>query len=142
MQLVHLVLAERLGREQVQGPGLGILETALQDREVVAEGLSTGGRRDHDLVAASPGMGAGLALVGIEFLDTPRRECIAQTTIHEVRERYGAGCDGIRRMPQGYIVHEGRSVTQTPQQLAQVQDPPLRPPKQGPATTHWRSGRV
>ena len=40
LQTGHLVLAERLGREQVEGSTSGIVQDLLKDGQVVAEGLS------------------------------------------------------------------------------------------------------
>ena len=48
VDLVHLVLGEGLGREEVEGAGLGLFEDLLEDREVVAEGLAARRRGDED----------------------------------------------------------------------------------------------
>ena len=54
VHLRELVLGEGLGREEVQGPRVGLLEHGVEDGQVVAEGLAGGGGRDHDRVEARP----------------------------------------------------------------------------------------
>ena len=51
VQLGELVLRERLGREEVERAGVRVLQDAVEDRQVVAERLARGGRRDDDDVA-------------------------------------------------------------------------------------------
>ncbi len=46
-----LILGQRLGGEQIDGAGVGIIEQRLQDRQVVAQRLARGGaRHDHDVL--------------------------------------------------------------------------------------------
>jgi hypothetical protein len=49
VNLVHLVLSQSLGGEEVEGSGLGAPGDLVQDRQVVAEGFprSRGGDDDH-----------------------------------------------------------------------------------------------
>ena len=47
-ELGDLVLAERLGREQQQGPRRRVVGDRLQDRQRVAQRLARRGRRDDD----------------------------------------------------------------------------------------------
>ncbi len=66
VELRPLVLGEGLGREKVDGPARRIAHDGIQDRQVVAEGLS-GGRGCHDdhVLALLEGL-PGAALVGIK----------------------------------------------------------------------------
>ena len=73
-ELGQLVLGEGLGREQVDGSALGVLEHPLQDREVVAEGFSAGRGRDDRQVPAPPYFGIRLSLVRVESGDPARLE--------------------------------------------------------------------
>jgi hypothetical protein len=61
-----VILGERLGREQVKRLSLRLGGEALEHRQVVAEGLARGGRRDdHDVLAAQRARdGLGLVAVG------------------------------------------------------------------------------
>ena len=51
----RLVLSQRLGGEQVQRPGEGLLDGGFQHRQVVAQGLAAGGAGGHQNVLATPG---------------------------------------------------------------------------------------
>src|SRR5947208_14696494 len=48
MEVGKLVLSKSLGWEEVKSAGVGVLEDGVEDREVVAEGLSRGGGRDDN----------------------------------------------------------------------------------------------
>ena len=52
-ELGHLVLAERLGREEEQRPRRRVVGDGLQDRQGVAQRLARRRRRDHDHVLAA-----------------------------------------------------------------------------------------
>jgi hypothetical protein len=52
VKLVELILGQGLGGEEVHGPRAGVVEQQIEDRQVVAECLAAGGRRDDDDVAA------------------------------------------------------------------------------------------
>ena len=65
----QLVLAQRLGREEVQRASGGILGHRLEDRQVVAQRLARRGRRDDDDVLAGAQRLERLRLVGVEHLD-------------------------------------------------------------------------
>ncbi len=64
-QLRELVLSQGLGRVHIERAPLGMLEQPLQNREVVAERLAAGGRRNHDEVAAVANRVIGVGLVRI-----------------------------------------------------------------------------
>src|SRR5207245_2212507 len=51
-QLRELILGKRFCRIYIEGPSLGVLEQALQNREVVPERLAAGGGCNHDRLAA------------------------------------------------------------------------------------------
>ena len=68
-ELGHLVLAERLGREQEEGARGRIVDDRLQDRDRVAQRLARcGGGDDHDVVAGVDGLHR-LGLVEVRTLD-------------------------------------------------------------------------
>ena len=73
-ELCHLVLAERLGGEQEQGPGRRILGQRLEHRHRVAERLPGRGRRHDDDVLAGVDSFDGIGLVRVRALDAPFRE--------------------------------------------------------------------
>ena len=70
----HLVLAERLGREQEERPRRRVVRDGLQDRHGVAQRLARGGRRDDDHVLARVDRLDRLGLVAVGPLDAARRE--------------------------------------------------------------------
>jgi hypothetical protein len=86
VQLGQLVLGQRLGREEVEGAGVGVLQDPVEDRQVVAEGLARGGRRDdHDVLPRLDPL-VGLALVGVEPLVAPPGERLLQLRVQVRRE--------------------------------------------------------
>src|SRR2546430_3380194 len=54
-ELGELILGERLRREDVERAGRRVLGDRVDDREVVAEGLPAGGRRNDDGVFSGVG---------------------------------------------------------------------------------------
>jgi hypothetical protein len=68
-ELRQLVLGQGLRGKEIDGPPLRIFEQALQDRQVVAEGLAAGGRGNHRQVATVSYCGISLGLVGVESGD-------------------------------------------------------------------------
>ena len=70
VQLGELVLRERLGGEEVERARVRILEHGIQDRQVVAERLAGGRRRDHDEVFSGARKFRRGGLVRIELLDS------------------------------------------------------------------------
>ena len=65
VQLVALILGQRLGREQVQGAGVRVFDALLQDRQVVGQRLARGGGRDQHHVAAGTGQLEAALLMGV-----------------------------------------------------------------------------
>lgn len=70
-QLRDLVLRQRLGRKQVQGPRLRLVRR-LQHRQVVAKRLAGGGWGHHHGMATRAHLIPGRALVAVESLHAPR----------------------------------------------------------------------
>src|SRR5438270_111600 len=68
-ELGELVLRQRLGREEVDRPALGVLQQPLQDRQVVAQRLAARGGGHDDEVIPLPYGGVGLELVRVELVD-------------------------------------------------------------------------
>jgi hypothetical protein len=78
IELGQLVLGEGLGREEVEGPSVGILQDPVEDRQVVAEGLARRRRRhDHD-VAARLDLLVSLPLVRVEPAVAAPDQALAQ----------------------------------------------------------------
>ena len=69
LKLVELILGQRLGGEQVHGARAGVAHQQIQHRQVVAERLAAGGRRDDDDVLAGLNLVEGLGLVRVEPRD-------------------------------------------------------------------------
>ena len=91
-ELGHLVLSERLGREQEQGPRRRIVGDGLQDRQRVAQGFARRGRGDDDHVLAAMGDLDRRRLVGVRPGDPAPAEAVDDARIQpagEVREVRG-----------------------------------------------------
>ena len=81
VQLRHLILRQRLGREQIQRARCRVLQDAIENWQVVAERLARRGRcGDHHLLALGNEI-EGLGLVRVELLDTSRLERRAQARV-------------------------------------------------------------
>ncbi|SPF50822.1 hypothetical protein SBA4_4530003 [Candidatus Sulfopaludibacter sp. SbA4] len=94
LQLVELVLGERLRREEVHGAGAFVAEEQIQDGQVVAEGLAAGGGGDDDHVLAGFDVVEGIGLVDVEARDAALLEGRAQAWVDgggDVREGAGGG---------------------------------------------------
>ncbi len=99
VELGQLVLGQRLRGKEVERPRVGVLEDAVEDGKVVAEGLARGGRRDDDHVLAALDELERLALVAVEALVAPPDERVAQLRVQLPREVHHAGRLG-REVPQ------------------------------------------
>ncbi len=65
VDLVHLVLGEGLGWEEIEGAGLRLFEDLLEDRQVVTESLAARCRGDEDDALALADQIHGLCLVAV-----------------------------------------------------------------------------
>ena len=100
VELGELVLGERLRREEVQGPRVGVLQDAVEDGQVVAERLPGGGGGDDHRVATGLDRVVGLALVRVEALVAARLQRLAELRVEvrrEVREPGGLGREVAER---------------------------------------------
>ena len=97
VQLGELILRQRLGREEIERAGGGVLQDRVQHGRVVAERLSGRGRGDRDDVPSRQDVGEGLRLVGVELLDAAGRERPNQAVVGAGRVRAELGRD--RRQP-------------------------------------------
>jgi hypothetical protein len=70
LQDPELILRERFRRIEVERAGLGILEKARENGNIVAEGLTARGGCDDDDIRAAPQTPHRLDLVHVELLDT------------------------------------------------------------------------
>ena len=98
-ELGQLVLGQGLGRKEVERPPLRILEQALKDGKVVAEGLSAGGGRHDDQVPALPDGAVGVRLVRVEAVDAATGEGGDQT-----RAQLGRKGGKIRRGRRNHVI--------------------------------------
>ena len=114
-ELGHLVLAERLGREEEQRPRGRILGDGLQDRHGVAQRLARRGRRDDDDVRARVDRLDRLGLVGVRAGDAATREPGDDPRIQPVREvgEVGTACRQDRVMDDA--ASDGRLLEQAGQ---------------------------
>lgn len=85
-QLGHLVLGQRLGREQVQRLGLA-LHGGADHRQGVAQRLAAGGGGDDGHVFAPLGGIPCFGLVAVQLLDAPRLQRGGQRGRHIGRDR-------------------------------------------------------
>ena len=118
--LVHLVLAQRLGGEQVERPGLGVLQQRIEDRQVVAQGLARGrGRGHHHRTAGQGGLDRG-RLVDVRPRDAPGLHGADQARVQ--RARPVGVTAGARRdhLPAGDVAQEGLVRSQAVEELGKV----------------------
>ena len=98
-ELRHLVLAERLGREQEQRPGGRVLGDRLERGQRVAQRLARGGRRDDDDVLAGMDGLDRLGLVRVQPLDPApgeaRHDARVQPRRHRGVDRLAWRQDGV-----------------------------------------------
>ena len=80
-QLRELILRERLRRKQIQDPRVAVVEQTLERRQVVAEGLAGGRRRDHDDVLAARDRLPGARLVSVELLDAAGAQRLGEASV-------------------------------------------------------------
>ena len=85
-ELCDLVLAERLGGEQEQGPRRRILSDRLQDGQRVAERLARRRGRDDNDVPAIPDKLDRLRLVRVQLVHAARGEAVADPRIQPRRQ--------------------------------------------------------
>ena len=85
-ELRDLVLAERLGREQEEGPRRRVVGDGLQDRHGVAQGLARRRRRDDDDVLAGMDGLDRLGLVAVRPVDATRGEAGHDPRVQPGRE--------------------------------------------------------
>ena len=114
-----LVASQRLGREEIEGGGVGVAQEARQDRQVVGQRLAGSGRRDQHGVAAGAQAPVGVRLVAVEPLDAACAQHAQQAVIQVRRERRVFA--GARRdhFPVGDVAHEGTVAPQLGQRRAQ-----------------------
>jgi hypothetical protein len=86
VQLLHLVLRERLRRKEVEGAGVRAGEDRLEDGQVVAEGLPGGGRRDDDDILPRERRLDRLGLVRVEPLDPVSAKRLGEPRVEAGRE--------------------------------------------------------
>jgi hypothetical protein len=102
VQLRHLVLRERFGWKQIQCARRGILQDAIQNRQVVAERLP--GRRwrgDHHLPTIDDVV-ERFGLVGVELMHAALLERGCQPWIEAFWKRRISGLDGRQPPHRGH----------------------------------------
>ncbi len=105
-QFGQLVMGQRLRREQVKGAGGGVVEQAVEDRQVIAQRLAGGGCcGDCDVLALGEGC-QRCRLVLIELVDATVGQRHAQAVIEVIwPRRVGPGC-GRQTPPGGDVARE------------------------------------
>ena len=86
-QLHELVRRQRLGGEEVERPGRGVLRDRVEDRQVVAERLARCGRRDDHEVALRRCRLERRRLVGVERLDPASAQRVDDPPVDGLRPR-------------------------------------------------------
>ena len=82
-----LVVGQGLGREEVEGAGVGLLQQPLQHRQGVGQRLAAGcGRADDDVLAA-PGGFDGRGLVAVERRHAPPAQRRGDAWVEPLRQR-------------------------------------------------------
>ena len=118
----QLVLAERLGREQVERAGRWILCDGVQDRQVIAQRFARcGGRDNDDVLAALQGV-ERVGLVGVEHLDALPVERSHQALVEPIRKRRR---DSLA-LRQDTVRHDAFSNVLVAQQAFESSDDPGR----------------
>ncbi len=87
VHLVHLVIGQGLGGEEVNGPRLRLLQYFLEHRDVVAQRLAACRGRHQDHVGACAHKVDCLRLVGVELLHAAPDQHGLQQGTHPVRVR-------------------------------------------------------
>ena len=134
-ELGELVLRERLRREQVECPRVGVLQDAVEDGQVVAERLARGGGgHDHDVPSGLDEL-VGLALVAVEPAVAPSGEGLAQARV----ERLGKADDVGRLRREVTQGGQHRLAAQRLLDLERLQDREQR--RVAPGAGGYRPGR-
>ena len=123
VQLADLVGGKRLGREQVQRPGIRILQDGGQNRQVVAHGFAGSRRRNDRHIFPAGDCLQAFRLVGVQLMDSAAGKRRLQPLIHRGRERHGPGFAGRDHLPPGYILHEHIVPPELVSQLRYVHPP-------------------
>ncbi len=95
-QLRDLVLAQRLGGEEEESAGRGVLRQRLQRRHQVAQRLARGRGCDDDHVLAGPDRGERLGLMAVQSRDAAAGKTGDDSPIEPLRHRDKVG------LPCGY----------------------------------------
>ncbi len=99
-ELSELVLAERLGGEEVQRPRRGILRDGLQDGQVVAERFARcGGRHDGHILPGSQRLEC-LRLMAVQRADASSLQGAHETRLQPVRDGHVLGRLGWQDVPR------------------------------------------
>src|SRR5262249_49497832 len=81
LQLVQLVLSQRLGGEEVHGAGTRLAQEEVQDWQVVAESLAAGSRGHNDNIAPRFDVFESFSLVRVKPVDSAPGERRKQSGI-------------------------------------------------------------
>ena len=105
-QVGHLVLRQRLGREQEQRLGL-LLHRRRDHRQRVTQAFARGRGRDHHEIPAGAGRVPGLGLVAVELADAARAQRRGQRRRQVAGQRriaaFARGLDEVAGDPVGVL---------------------------------------
>ena len=108
VQLRQLILRQRLRRVEIERSSGRIGQQAVEDRQVVAERLAAGRRRNDGDMLAAQARGDRLGLMRIELADASRRHRLNEPGIEARRERRIARAARRHMRPAGHVAHELR----------------------------------
>ena len=117
VQLVELVMAQRLGGKEIEGAGVVVAQQRVQHGQVIAERLAAGRGRDDGHRVARARTGDGLGLMRVELCDAAAGERRLEAGMQVSRD--GSHDRGLsrERAPGRHVGHKAVVPAQFPQQL-------------------------
>ena len=120
VQLTDLIGRQCLGGEQIQCPGILILQNGGKHRKIVAHGFAGGGGSDHHHVLPGGGSGNAVCLMGVQLMNPTLLKHGNQPSIQRIGERSVLSSTGRKLFPPHYIFHECFISAQLIRQLVYV----------------------
>ncbi len=126
-QLRQLILGQRLGGKEIERAGRRVAQQAVEDGQVVAEGLAAGRRCDNGHVVAVQRMADCPGLVGVGLLDAAPGQGLAQRRMKRCRQGRKARVLRMQRAPRHDIRHKAVIAAQVAQKFVDGHDVGSRP---------------